>query len=214
MIRRMDILAWMNSKGASDERRSWPPDVPKCPHTSTMWWYPDTCSQLEFQRGKCSENLQNSHAMLWHFQLSWWGDERDPIGLKLGTSLSYGNIYSRLQVQLTSINLHRERKMIANFTFVHDSTGMDKSKCFSTLSISSMRSRRDWPTTVPCFYHALNPSSAAPDRICSLLISTKWEQNHWLVFVHFMVTFSLESRMLWSLRDSMQRFEPAQRFHV
>jgi hypothetical protein len=63
--------------------------------------------------------------MLWHFQWTRWRGECDPFGLNLGTCLSYGEMYSRVQAQLISINFYREWKMIANFTFVHD-TVMDR----------------------------------------------------------------------------------------
>ena len=94
----------------------------RCARVSSYFAYFGTSQHflsLELQRGKWIENPKILLPVLWHFQWSWRGGESDPIGLKLGTSLSYGNMYLRLQVQPISINLYREWKMIATFTFVH-----------------------------------------------------------------------------------------------
>ena len=47
----MDILAWVNTTKASEDRQSWQQDVPECPHTSPILERPNTSSHWSYNEG-------------------------------------------------------------------------------------------------------------------------------------------------------------------
>ena len=73
-----------------------------------LFWNVPTLPLTRVTKREVNRKSENFTSHVVTFSMIVTRGESDPIGLKLGTSLSYGNMYLRLQVQPISINLYRE----------------------------------------------------------------------------------------------------------